>query len=65
MYLAHILVPEGFDEHPEARYPMIINHGHFYTSRVSERRRPDLKPDYSRASGAAITRFSRNTLRVL
>ncbi|HEY5564808.1 MAG TPA: hypothetical protein VIL33_04405 [Rhodothermia bacterium] len=26
---AHILVPEGFDEHPEARYPIIINHGHF------------------------------------
>ncbi len=30
MYLgAHILVPEGFDEHPEARYPLFINHGHF------------------------------------
>jgi hypothetical protein len=30
MYLgAHVLVPEGFDEHPAARYPLVINHGHF------------------------------------
>ena len=30
MYLgAHVLLPEGFDEHPEARYPLVINHGHF------------------------------------
>jgi hypothetical protein len=30
MYLgAHILLPHGFDEHPEARYPLVINHGHF------------------------------------
>jgi hypothetical protein len=30
MYLsAHVLVPEGFDEHPEARYPLMIFHGHF------------------------------------
>lgn len=26
---AHVLVPEGFDEHPEARYPLMIQHGHF------------------------------------
>ncbi len=26
---ANILVPEGFDEHPEARYPLMIYHGHF------------------------------------
>ncbi|MCH7597224.1 MAG: hypothetical protein IID35_11800, partial [Planctomycetes bacterium] len=26
---ACVLLPEGFDEHPEARYPLIINHGHF------------------------------------
>ena len=26
---AHILLPEGFDEHPEARYPLAIFHGHF------------------------------------
>ncbi|RYC70818.1 hypothetical protein [Spirosoma sordidisoli] len=30
MYLgAHILLPAGFDEHPEARYPLAIFHGHF------------------------------------
>ncbi len=26
---AHILLPQGFDEHPGARYPLVINHGHF------------------------------------
>jgi len=26
---AHVLVPAGFDEHPEARYPLMIFHGHF------------------------------------
>jgi hypothetical protein len=26
---AHVLVPEGFDAHPDARYPLVINHGHF------------------------------------
>jgi hypothetical protein len=30
MYLgAHVLLPEGFDGHPEARYPLVVNHGHF------------------------------------
>jgi hypothetical protein len=30
MYVgAHVLVPHGFDEHPEARYPLMIYHGHF------------------------------------
>jgi hypothetical protein len=30
MYLgAHVLLPHGFDSHPEARYPLVINHGHF------------------------------------
>jgi hypothetical protein len=30
MYLgAHVLLPHGFDEHPEARYPLCVNHGHF------------------------------------
>lgn len=26
---AAVLLPEGFDEHPEARYPLAIFHGHF------------------------------------
>lgn len=25
----HVLVPEGFDEHPEAQFPLVIFHGHF------------------------------------
>lgn len=30
MYLgAHVLVPQGFDEHPEAQYPLMVFHGHF------------------------------------
>lgn len=26
---AHVLLPEGFDEHPNAHYPIMIYHGHF------------------------------------
>jgi hypothetical protein len=26
---AHVLLPEGFDEHPDARYPLMVFHGHF------------------------------------
>jgi hypothetical protein len=26
---AHVLLPKGFEEHPEARYPLMIFHGHF------------------------------------
>jgi hypothetical protein len=30
MYLgAHVLIPDGFDEHPNARYPLMVFHGHF------------------------------------
>ena len=30
MYLgAHILLPEGWDTHPEMKYPLAIFHGHF------------------------------------
>ncbi|MGD1892841.1 MAG: hypothetical protein ACFB15_19930 [Cyclobacteriaceae bacterium] len=51
MYLgANILLPEGFNEHPEARYPICIFHGHFpYTFRGfrEEPPDPDLAPDYS------------------
>ena len=51
MYLgACLLLPEGFDEHPEARYPLIINHGHFPYTFDGFRETPpdpDLKPDYS------------------
>ncbi len=47
---AHVLLPEGFDEHPEARYPLIIFHGHFPYTFGGFRTEPpddDLEPDYS------------------
>jgi len=51
MYLgAHILLPEGFDTHPNARYPLMINHGHFpYTIEDIRETPPDpnLKCEYS------------------
>ncbi len=51
MYLgAHILLPEGFDEHPDAHYPLAIFHGHFpYTFEGFRADPPDpnLEPDYS------------------
>jgi len=51
MYLgAHVLVPEGFDAHPEAHYPLVINHGHFPQTIDGFREEPpdpNLKPDYS------------------
>ncbi len=51
MYLgANVLVPEGFDQHPEAHYPLIVNHGHFppdFDGFRTEPPDPNLKPDYS------------------
>ena len=47
---ACLLLPEGFDEHPDARYPLVIYHGHFpYTFDGFRETPPDpgLKPDYS------------------
>jgi len=47
---AHILVPEGFDTHPQARYPLMIFHGHFPADFEGFRPEPpddSLKPDYS------------------
>ena len=47
---AHILLPKGFDAHPQARYPLMVFHGH-YPDDISEFRTtppdPNLKPDYS------------------
>jgi hypothetical protein len=47
---AHVLLPEGFETHPEARYPLVINHGHFPADIDGFRPEPpdpDLKPDFS------------------
>jgi hypothetical protein len=47
---AHVLVPRDFDAHPEARFPLMVFHGH-YPSDISEFRTSppdrDLKPVYS------------------
>jgi putative esterase len=51
MYLgAHVLLPKGWAEHPKARYPLMINHGHFphdFDGFRTEPPDPDLKPEYS------------------
>ena len=52
MYLgAYVLLPAGFAEHPQARYPLMVNHGHFPAEGIAAWREtppdPDLKPDYS------------------
>ncbi len=47
---AHVLLPHGFDEHPDARYPLMIFHGHFpadFGGFRTEPPDPDLEPDYS------------------
>ncbi len=51
MYLgAHVLLPEGWDEHPEVKYPLAIMHGHFpadFGGWRTEPPDPDLEPDFS------------------
>ena len=51
MYLAAwVLLPWGYDDHPDARYPLVINHGHFPSSVSGWRETPpdpNLKPDFS------------------
>ena len=47
---AEVLVPEGFDEHPEAHYPLMVFHNHYEADFMDFRTAPpdpDLKPDYS------------------
>ncbi len=55
MYVAaFVTLPWGFNEHPDARYPLAINHGHFAAAPDNWREvppDPNLTPDYS-------TRFS-------
>lgn len=51
MYLgAHVLLPEGWDTHPEVKYPLAILHGHFPADFSGFRTTPPdttLKPDYN------------------
>jgi len=47
---AIVLVPEGFDDHPNAHFPLVIFHDHFVSDFSDFRTTPpdpDLKPDYS------------------
>ena len=47
---AHVLLPHGFDEHPEARYPLMVFHGHFPADFRGIRNAPpdpNLEPEYS------------------
>jgi hypothetical protein len=47
---AVVLVPEGFDQHPGAHYPLMIFHDHFVTGFNDFRETPpdsNLRPDYS------------------
>ncbi len=51
MYLsAIVLVPEGFDAHPNAHYPLMVFHDHFVSNLTDFREippDPNLKPEYS------------------
>jgi hypothetical protein len=57
MYLgAHVLLPKGFKEHPEARYPLMVFHGHFpydFTGFRTEPPAEDLPSDYSDRFGVS------------
>jgi hypothetical protein len=47
---ANVLVPEGFDAHPDARYPLAVFEDHFnadFDGFRTEPPDPNLKPDYS------------------
>ncbi|MEM8963221.1 MAG: hypothetical protein AAGD38_17180, partial [Acidobacteriota bacterium] len=51
---AHVLLPHGFDEHPDARYPLMVFHGHFpsnFGGFRTEPPDPDLEPDFSERFG--------------
>lgn len=51
MYLgAHVLLPEGWETHPDVKYPLAIMHGHFPNDFGGFRMTPpdaDLKPEYN------------------
>ena len=55
MYLgAHVLIPHGFNEHPEAKFPLMVFHGHFpYTFGGFRETPPDTTqaPVYSKRFG--------------
>ena len=51
---AHVLLPAGFEEHPQARFPLVVFHGHFPADLSGWREQPpdpDLEPEYSERFG--------------
>jgi hypothetical protein len=47
---AHVLLPKGFDEHPEANYPLMVFHGHYPSDFGGFRTTPPdstMQPEYS------------------
>ncbi len=51
---AHVLLPEGFDENPDARYPLMVFHGHFpadFGGFSPEPPDPNMEPVYSERFG--------------
>lgn len=47
---AHVLLPEGWAEHPDVRYPLAVYHGHFpadFSGFRTEPPDPNLEPDYN------------------
>ncbi len=57
MYLgAHVLLPKDWELHPEAKYPLMIFHGHFpydFGGFRTDPPDPDLEPDYSARFGVS------------
>jgi len=53
---AHVLLPRGFDQHTNARYPLMIFHGHFPSDIGGFRTQPpdpDLEPEFSERFGVS------------
>ena len=47
---AHVLLPHGFQDHPDAKFPLMIFHGHYpedFSGFRPEPPNPNLEPDYS------------------
>ena len=66
MYLgAHVLLPAGFEEHPGARYPLMVFHGHFPTTSGFRRRLRPIRTSSPITASASIwkatTELSRST----
>ena len=59
MYLgAIVMLPQGWDTHPDARYPVLIHHGHFPKNAASDGWR-ETPPDAERPRHGSATRSRR------